>query len=456
MQDKIVIKIGGSVLKDSNDLQNFVHIVNSYKHSVIIVVSAFNGITDLLVDEMQNKDKTEQSVISLADYMFRYHMEMLTEAVEDNIHIKKAALLLKARADELKKYMLGAMYIKHIPVFLYDTIISYGEKFSSLVCATLLQSVGHQCREELPEDLQLVTIPNSSIPTVDIHNSEVYIRERLHEDIYYVIPGFYAMTTSNTITLLGRGGTDYSASAIARCVFAISLDLWKDCEGFLSADPAIIPNARSISQLHYSEVAELSHFGAKILHPRTVEPLMDKSIPIRIFNSTIINSNEPISIINNEVIISQNIVKSIAKSNNFALLTITSHEVVMRYEILSKIILLLEQNAIFINTLMSSQSSFSLLLNRKDTYKAFSLVNNTFANHIKKTTIIDTISTIVLVGRGISIKNEILSKTVSVLTEKQIQTQFVAWGTTDSALYLSVSEMQAEEAVKAIHHIFFN
>ena len=145
----------------------------------------------------------------------------------------------------------------------------------------------------MPEDIGLATDGAFRNASVDFPSSEAAVADTLSEDRIYIVPGFYGISADGRINLLGRGGSDYSAAAIARCIEAEALDVWKDVNGYMSADPGLIPSARRIAALSYDEAAELSYFGAKILHPRTVEPLIEKNIPVRIFNINAARTDRP-------------------------------------------------------------------------------------------------------------------------------------------------------------------
>ena len=167
---------------------------------------------------------------------------------------------------------MGIHYIGDIPDFIQDRILSYGEKLSSLLLTIILKYNGINADECLPEDMGLLTDGEFRNATIDFEGSIPNVEKALKEDKVYVVPGFYGISQEGKVTLLGRGGSDYSAAGIARCVRAESLDIWKDVNGYMTADPKMVDAPRRVRKLSYTEAAELSYFGAKILHPRTVEP----------------------------------------------------------------------------------------------------------------------------------------------------------------------------------------
>jgi len=162
--------------------------------------------------------------------------------------------------------------------------MSFGERLSAAIMTSLLQDRGVGCEEVTPEDMQLITDGEFGNAEVDFSASNETVKNRLLGEKTAIVPGFYGVSKEGKVTLFGRGGSDYTAASIASCIGAESLDIWKDVDGFRTADPKLVTDTHGIHQLTYTEAAELAYFGAKILHPRTVEPLMAQRIPIRIFN----------------------------------------------------------------------------------------------------------------------------------------------------------------------------
>ncbi|MCP4220168.1 MAG: aspartate kinase, partial [bacterium] len=301
---KRVIKFGGSNLKSKEDIAKLIKVVDCYKEPLVIVVSALYGVTDILVGALETVCSDEKAIPVLRKDLIDAHKKIIDLYIDDLQYRQNVLETISQRAGQLAKYLLGSHYIGEVPEFVADKVLSYGERLSSLTLEAILNFKNIRCRERLPEDLGLFTDGRFGCATVDFQISEKSVCEKLKGDETFIVPGFYGISPDSRVTLLGRGGSDYSAAAIARCIHASSVDLWKDVKGFMSADPKLVEHTVVVDTLSYNEAAELSYFGARILHPRTFEPAMEKSIPIRLFNIDDFSpSLEPLTVIEVEEVV---------------------------------------------------------------------------------------------------------------------------------------------------------
>ena len=281
---KIVIKFGGSNLKTKEDVTRIIRVISHYQTEVVIVVSALYGVTDILTKTIEDVPRAQEAVGHIKTSLMEMHRRIVTWYIDDRDYNKSVIKKIKERIDKLEHYLLGVHYLGETPDFVRDVVLSYGERLSSLLLTAILNYKGIACEEVLPEQLGLLTNGEYGNAVVDFAAAEKNLQEHLSAPKRFIVPGFYGISPGSRVTLLGRGGSDYSAAAIGRCIDAASVDLWKDVDGFMSADPRIVDKAVSIKSLTYREAAELSYFGAQILHPRTFGPLLDKQIPLRLFN----------------------------------------------------------------------------------------------------------------------------------------------------------------------------
>ncbi len=453
---KIVIKFGGSNLKQRKDILRLVETVKAYNESVIIVVSAFYGITNHLLDVL-HKAKTDITKIEmLTAFLLEMKNDIITQNVDDEVIKQDTIAILSQRIGELEKYLLGVHYIGDVPDFVEDIVLSYGERFSSLILNAILKSHGVDSNEVMPEDIGLYTDGEFGDATIDFQVSEPLVSANLADDKVFVIPGFYGISKEHKVTLLGRGGTDYSAASIAHCINARSLDIWKDVEGFLSADPKLVDNVKPITHLTYTEAAELAYFGARILHPRTVEPLMDKEIPIRLFNIETDNCTlNPLSIISSEKVISDGVIKSIAFSDDFAILKLKGPGIGLRHGILARVTTRLNDHDINIKSVITSQIAINLLLAPADLEKANSLMQQMDFKAVKEILTLDGISIIAVVGEGILDQYGIAGRMYSAVAEHGINILIGVVGGSQVSAYLIVNRTDCQKAIKAIHQVFF-
>ncbi|MBS3776371.1 MAG: aspartate kinase, partial [Bacteroidales bacterium] len=371
-----VVKFGGSNLKSLEDIKQILEVTRLYDQPLILVFSAFYGITDELTEVIERCREDQKDIHNFTEKIRQIKYEIFDNYIKDPKLNEEAKKDLEQRFDELQKKLMGIHYIGYIPDFLRDEILSYGERFSSLIFSCILRANGFASRELLPEDIPLYTDGEYRNATIETELSRDHFKKYL-DGTLYVIPGFYGVSLENKVTLLGRGGSDYSAAAIANCIDAESLDVWKDVDGFLSADPGIVDNTRNVGYLTYSESAELAYFGSKILHPRTVEPLRKKSIPVNIYNiRNVTDISKPLTVISEKRNVSREVIKSISYSDDFGIVKLGGSGVGVKPGILAKITSELDQANINIKSVITSQIAINILLDINDLTRAETLIRN--------------------------------------------------------------------------------
>jgi aspartate kinase/aspartokinase/homoserine dehydrogenase 1 len=339
---------------------------------------------------------------------------------------------------------------------LEDHVLSYGERLSAIFLNGILKSQGLESKVAFPEEIGLTTDGEFGNATADFHLSTNRVRESINQDLIYIIPGFYGMSQDRKTTLFGRGGSDYSAAAIARCVGASSLDIWKDVNGFLSSDPKLVNNPVLIERLSYNEAAELAYFGAKILHPRTVEPLNDPRISIRIFNIYgDLDVSKPLTIISREKSVKSGVIKSVTFSDDFGLLKLKGPGVGLKPGILAKVTTALHVAGINISSVLTSQISINILLAKKDLQNAYAVVSAIELSAVGKLQIEDDISIVAAVGHGITDNYGIAARIFTALASESINVLMSCSGASPIVSYYLVRSTDRTPAVRAIHREFF-
>jgi bifunctional aspartokinase / homoserine dehydrogenase 1 len=451
-----VVKFGGSNLRDINGIKQIQKAVKNYNQPLIIVVSAFYGITNRLIEVIDQSLKDKTVVDAFINDVFSQKLKVILKTVSNENLILDFKHELDLRLNKLRGFLLGIAYIQDIPPFLYDEILSYGEKLSSLVLTYILKEDNVTCEEAFPENIGLITDGEFKNATVDYKASELNLKLRLSENKTYVIPGFYGVSKSKKITLLGRGGSDYSAAAIASCLNADSLDLWKDVKGFLSADPTIIKDAVNIKSLTYAEASELAYFGSKILHPRTPEPLVNRKIPIRILN---INDPDeginPLTIINGKETFASNVIKSVSYSDDFGILKLLGSGVGIKPGILAKTTTELDNSGINIQSVITSQTAINILLSHDDLFNAKKIIESADIHGVNSLIVCDKISIIAAVGEGLTSKYGIAGRVFSSVARKGINVEIISFGASSVAMYFIVNQDDRNETMIQIHKEFF-
>lgn len=453
---KIVVKFGGSNLKEAGDIQKLINVIKFYNRPLAIVVSAFYGITNKLIDIINKAKDDEKNIHLFTEFLSEMKENIINQYIKDEKKKSEVIEQLDIRLNELRRQLLGINYLGEIPEFIEDAVLSYGEKLSALIIAAIIRNEGLDCEEVLPEDLQLITDGEYGNASVDFTASRKIVGERLSAEKIFIIPGFYGISKEGRKTIFGRGGSDYSAAAIAACIDAESLDIWKDVDGFQSADPKLVKEAITIPHLFYGEAAELAYFGAKILHPRTVEPLLDKNIPIRIFNINKIESGiTPLTIIGPREDISDEVIKSVTYSDDFCVIRFSGPGVGIKAGLMAKITKTLVEEKINIKLVFNTHTHINLFFSSADVERAYSIIKDLPLSGINKSIMKTGLSTIAVVGCGMMEKLGIAARLFSAVAKAGINIETINFGASDVVTYFIVDQNDRDKAIKAIHEEFF-
>lgn len=463
---KIVVKFGGSNLRQAQDIDRIIGVVKTYQHPLVLVVSAFYGITNALIACVQAAKEGAGTKAALAES--RTYTQQLRAMKKDILEANIADLAcrtrvehaLNERLDQLDRYLTGIHCIGDVPEFVYDAILSYGERLSSLLLTEVLLSRGLAAREALPEDIGLITDGVFGNAACDFEASKAGLQQALAGEEIIVVPGFYGVNHEGKTTLFGRGGSDYTAASIACCIEAASLDVWKDVDGFLSADPGTVSAPRSIAQLNYLEAAELSYFGAKILHPRTVEPLFNQDIPIRILNITRPERGlVPYTIINAQRKVTRDVVKSVTSTEDVAILKLHGPGVGFKSGILAQVTHTLDSHGINIKSVLTAQTAINILLARDHLEAAYQAVQEHHLAGVVDVTRNDEVAIVAVVGDGVldasDVGSAIASRALSAAIAHGVRVNLAAAGASEVAAYMLVHQEDRKKALQAVHREFF-
>ena len=463
---KIVVKFGGSNLRQPQDIDRVVNVVQAYQRPLVLVVSAFYGITNALIECVKSAKEgagTKAALKESQNYtqtLRALKREILEANISDVAHRDRTEKALGERLDQLDRYLTGIHCIGDVPTFVNDAILSYGERLSSLLLTEVLLSRGVVAREALPEDIGLVTDGVFGNSACDFAASTAPVSNALADDVVYVVPGFYGVDKDGKTTLFGRGGSDYSAASIAACIGAKSLDVWKDVDGFLSADPGAVSAPQSISQLNYLEAAELYYFGAKILHPRTVEPLFDRDIPIRILNITRPERGlTPYTIIDGQRKVTRDVVKSVSSTEDVAILKLHGPGVGFKSGILAQVTNTLDQHGINIKSVLTAQTAINILLARDHLDAAYEALSEHHLAGVVEVSRNDAVAIVAVVGDGVldasDVGSAIASRALSAALAGGVRVHLAAAGASEVAAYMLVQQEDRKLALRLVHDEFF-
>ena len=450
-----VIKFGGSNLRKASDFNRCAEIVKNYDSPCIIVVSAFFKVTDHLKEAaLQASDSGSFPELFIKDLSADCYKQ-INANIDDPLIIEQTNDELRILLDKLTQLLKGVYAIGELLPAINDTILSFGERISALILTAVIRSKGLKTSLSLPENFGLVTDGEFGAASIKLKESSRKIGRYFSEKQYYVVPGFYGISTEGKINLLGRGGTDYSAAALANLLDADSLDIWKDVNGFQTCDPKIVKDPQIIELLSYNEAAELSYFGAKILHPRTVEPLQPRNIPVRIFNIDSPSEN-PGTLIGPDSGEDLSGPKSITYSRNFSVLKLKGPGVGSKPGVLARVAGIMDIAGVNISSVFTSQTAICFLLQRRDLRKAKKAIKASAPALISDVEAISDIALVALVGEGITKKRGIAAKAFQAVAAENINVEIIAAGASTAAVYFMVKESDCDRAVNATHSFFFS
>jgi len=448
-----VLKFGGSSLKNVNDFRGVAKIIKNEKEKTIVILSGVCGVTDTIQKYLSYKTIDEIAINGLIQHLRRIHFKISSEAITDIAIIKKVQNTLQIKLEKLERLLRGVYYVEELTDKSRDLILSYGERLSVPILAGTLVDQGVKAKAFDADNLGILTNGDfgNAIAILNpiAENLKKNILPLLDKNIIPIITGFFGCDNNGHTTLFGRNGSDYSASVIAYAIDADEVDIWKDVDGFMSADPEVIKDAHLLKNLSYEEAAELSYFGAKILHPRTVEPLMKKEIKLVIKNTY--NTSGIGTEIGNNNHNKMQLIKSIAHSKDIACIKI--HGSVIGYEpgILSEITSCISSNKINIKSVITSQTCITLLLEKKDLIRSYNILTEKQIKTVEKIELIKDIALIVIVGEEILSHHGIAAKVFNAVAQKGINIEMISAGASEVAYYFIIKERFLEPTIKAIH-----
>lgn len=452
-----VLKFGGTSVGSVNSMLSVKKIVENTDDKVIVVVSALGGITDKLINTSKMAAEGNEEYEKGMKEIINRHIEMVYTVIPAG-HGRELLLdLVNELLNELKDIFQGIYLIRDLSPKTSATIVSYGERLSSIIVSTLI-------RKALWFDSR------AFIKTEKKHNKHILdseltyrlVRETFSEipDVA-VVPGFISTDkNTNEVTNLGRGGSDYTASIIAAALDADILEIWTDVDGFMTADPKVISSAYPITELSYVEAMELCNFGAKVVYPPTIYPVCHKNISILIKNT--FNPEAAGTIIKQEADNSTKAIKGISSINDTCLITMTGLGMVGVIGVNHRIFRTLAENGIsvFLVSQASSENSTSIGMRNEDASLACEVLNEEFAKEIEMGEILPmkaekNLATIAIVGENMKHTPGIAGKLFGTLGRNGINVIACAQGASETNISFVVDGGSLRKSLNVIHDSFF-
>ncbi|NOY23527.1 MAG: aspartate kinase [Acidobacteria bacterium] len=457
LTEKTVLKLGGSVLSSRENIAAVPKLVRRYKNPVV-VVSALAGITARLTAFVIGigEDKSIDGVEKFVNRLGKIHLELAGGTIRELSRKQTLQRELDFELSRLKNLLQGVAFLGEVPDSVLARVLAFGERFSALAVSHVLSGAGIASRMVTSEEMGLTTDDNDLNATVNLAQSRQLVKKALSGTFTAVVPGFYGVSGKGRVTLLGKGGSDYSAAAIACCINAPSLDIFKDVTGYLSADPAFVADVRPIPRLSYREAAELSYFGARILHPRTMEPLYGQGIPIRLFPFPSHDGSTPSTVIHRKSQVDEAVVKSVTFSDDFSIVEVRGDGVGLVPGLLASVAKSVGRAGLNIKSVITAQTAINLLLESEDAKKAAAAVENLDLHAVESVRIRESVGVVAVVGEGIRTRPGIAARMFSALATAGINVRMIAFGASPVAAYFVVDRKDRALSVTSIHKAFFS
>jgi len=451
-----VIKIGGGCLKGEAVVRSIVDLIVKRGRGDVFVLSALSGITDRLINGIETALKDESLIGFVVEGILEEHLSLARHLMKNDADCKALEQDLAPHFLKIERYFFGINFTREATPRMRDIIISYGERLSVILISRVLQSRGENAFYIMPQEAGIITDGRFADASANMmqtaENLQKNVWPRITEDTIIFIPGFFGISESDEITTFGRGGSDYSAAVVAAALKADILEIWKDTEGFMTADPRVIPDAKLISVLSYEEASELAYSGASILHPRTVEPVRKSGINIAIKNT--LNPDGPGSLITEQAVSTKNVIKSVSHSTDIAVLKVYASGVGLRQGILAHIAGALSQASINIKSVVTSQTCISLLLSRKDIDRAHTVIGEMKPRLFRESEQVTDTALISVVGDGLHNHRGIAARCFTAVSEVNVNIEMISFGPSKAALYFLVHETDLEKTMTALHSQF--
>ncbi|MEW6069227.1 MAG: aspartate kinase [Candidatus Thermoplasmatota archaeon] len=451
-----VLKFGGACLKDSNSFLRVADLIENEQAPKAVVVSAVNGVTDLLRKYLESEKVSSSRIESLVHNIEKRHFEIANSAIKERDILAKTLKIIRANARKLSRLLYGVAYTGGLTPRTEDLILSFGERLSAPILEGVLRARNIKAKALNAEKIGLVTDSNFGDATALLEECERNFKKTLlplvKRNFIPIITGFLGRTKDWKTTTLGRGGSDYSAAVVAYGLNAEVLELWKDVEGFMSCDPKIVNHAFRLRKLSYNEAAELAYFGAKLLHPRTIEPVSKKNILVVIKN---IYHPEMGSCITKTGYKKKMIIKSIAFMRNLAMLKVYGSGAGYKKGLISEITSQLSREGINICSCTTSQTCLGVIVESKDLNKGLQALESIKGGFIEKVEKIENLALVCVVGEGLSYTKGLAARVFTALAKANVNIELISAGASEVACHFVIKQNDLERAVNEVHKAFF-
>ena len=458
------MKFGGTSVGDGPRIRNVARLAKKYRgegHEVIVVASAMTGVTDKLYEMAQvakdtcNAADIEPHFAALA----ARHEQAIADAIEGAALREEVRAEITGRLGELKNALVGVCYLGELTNRSLAYIYSFGERMCVPILSGSLRDLGVPSKALTGGEAGLITDSRYESARPD-PVTETLAKERLlpllKEGIVPIVTGFVAADAKGTITVLGRGGSDYSASILGAAVDADEIWIYTDVNGIMTTDPRLCPEARTLPVVTYLEAMEMSYFGAKVLHPKTIEPAVRKGIPVKVLN-TFQPDHPGTVVLMRDTSGNGSPIKAVTMIKNIGLINISGAGLSGTPGVAGRIFSALGREDINIVMISQASSEFnvSMAIEGGQVDKALAVLSKEFNGEVEKDLTCDkNVCVVAVVGGGMAGSPGTAGRVFTALGREGINIRMISQGSSEANISFVINKDDAQKAVKILHDEF--
>lgn len=454
----VVMKFGGTSVADADRIAHVISIASARSASerVCLVSSAMKGVTDTLLEAADAAEQGSEGNARVVEVLRERHLEAAASLCQDDDDLPIA---ISSRIDELAELLHGVSLVRECTPRTRDLIVGFGEQLSCTIIAAALRAQGHDSRYVDAREL-IVTDDNHGGATVFFEQSYAQIKRALAGTDLPVVTGFIASTANGVSTTLGRNGSDYTASILGAGLRADAIEIWTDVDGVYSADPRFVDSAFVLPEISYQEAMELSYFGAKVIHPYTMLPAVDRGIPIRIKNT--LRPDVAGTLIAAHTSSNSESITGIASIESVALVNVEGGGMVGLPGVAGRIFTSLASAKINIIMISQASSEHSICFVIPDAYADHArevleseLKAELAQKRIERVAVQRELEIVAVIGENMRGKPGISGRLFYSLGEAQINVLAIAQGSSEMNISFMVYASESRHAIRTVHDAFF-
>jgi aspartate kinase len=459
------MKFGGTSVSSDKGISRVVEIAKKSAldgNETVVVVSAMVGVTDEIIEAIEKAVASDRGAVkSFTEELAARHREAASKAVQNKSILEKLLSEVAGLIAEFEKVLTSVSYLKEATPRSRDYITSFGEKLSTSIVCAALQDANLKALWFTGGEAGIITDDRFGNATPLMKLTAYQVKKKLEplisEGVIPVVTGFIAHTQDTITSTLGRGGSDYTATILGSALDADEVWIWTDVDGLMTADPKIVPSARTIPSISYSEAIEMAYFGARGMHPKALEPAADKEIPVRVKN-TFSPEKSGTLIVKGQGAKSMEVAKAIAVISEVALITVSGAGMAGTPGVAAKVFGVLGEN--HINILMisqgSSEANISFIIPQSSLDKAVNKLELALLGSglVREISSEKDACIIAVVGAGMRGTPGVAARVFNAVAGQGVNVRMIAQGSSELNISFIINEADVIKAVKALHKEF--